>query len=273
MRLFYAAVAASIFGTAAVGDVLEFEGRVLPSERGIITSKIDGVVEAVFYENGAHVKEGDPLIQLDDTDSALALEMAKARLQQAEATLAVSNAQANRQRELLSRGLTSEASADPILANQKIAQADVELARAEVTAAEIGLERTFIRSPITGLVSNATAEKGMFVEAEANQGLGQVIVIDPVLVAYEVDYDTRLNTMAQADAASLDTLFERLSVAISLTNGIVVQDRLSPERASLELNDNGTLTVFLRVPNPDQLLRPGLTVPVSSTLLPSGVQN
>ncbi|MEM8801982.1 MAG: efflux RND transporter periplasmic adaptor subunit [Pseudomonadota bacterium] len=273
MKLRAVFAAGLLFGTAASADVLEFQGTVLPSERGIITSQIDGVVETVFHENGTQVAEGAPLIQLDETDAKLVLDMANARLQQAEATLAAATARAIRQRELLSRGIAAEASANPALTDQKIAVANLALARAEVTAAEIALKRAVIRAPISGVVSKASATKGMFIEAEADQGLGEVVVIDPVLIAYEVDYETRLNTMAKAGVASLAALFEGLTVSVSLTNGTVVQEGLSPERASLELNDSGVLTVWLRVPNPDLLLRPGLTVRVTSTLSHSGVQN
>ena len=262
-----------LLGSAAFADVLEFEGTVLPSERGMITSQIDGVVETVFHESGTRVPQGEPLIQLDKTDAGLVLEMANARLQQAQATLAASKARANRQRELLSRGIAAEAAANPAITAQKVAEADLELARTEVTAAEVALNRTVIRAPIAGVVSKASPAKGMYIEAEADQGLGEVIVIDPVLVAYEVDYETRLDTMAKAGVSSLEALFERLSVSVSLTNGTIVQDGLSPERASLELSDAGDLTVWLRVPNPDQLLRPGLSVRVTSTLSHSGVQN
>lgn len=269
-----AKLAASMFlASPAAADVLEFDGTVLPSERGSVTSQIDGVVEDVLYASGLHVMKGDPLIRLDDTDAKLGLDMARARLQQAEARLAGATARANRQRELLSRGIAAEAAANPALTDQKIAAADLELARAEVRAAEIHLDRTIIRAPITGVVSQAAGNNGMFVEAEANQGLGEVIVIDPVLVAYEVDYSTRLNTMAKAEVASLKALFEQLNVSVSLSNGVVVQSDLSPERASLELNDAGNLIVWLRVPNPDQLLRPGMSVRVTSTLSQSGVQN
>lgn len=272
MKLRAVFVAGVLYGSVAAADVLEFQGTVVPSERGIITSQIDGVVETVFHDDGAQVEEGVPLIQLDETDAKLVLDMANARLQQAEATLAAATARANRQRELLSRGIAAEASANPALTDQKIAEANLALARAEVTAAEIALKRAVIRAPISGVVSKASATKGMFIEAEADQGLGEVIVIDPVLIAYKVDYETRLNTMAKAGAASLEALFAGLTVSVSLTNGTVVQDGLSPERASVELNDAGDLTVWLRVPNPDLLLLPGLTVRVTSTLLHSGVQ-
>ncbi|WP_170464693.1 efflux RND transporter periplasmic adaptor subunit [Ruegeria arenilitoris] len=264
---------AVLLGSAASADVLEFEGKVLPSERGIITSQIDGIVEVVFHGNGTHVTEGEPIIQLDETDARLVLDMANARLQQAQATLAAATARANRQRELLSRGISAEAAANPAITAQKVAEANLALAHTEVTAAEIALNRTVIRAPIAGVVSKASTAKGMFVEAEANQELGEIIVIDPVLIAYEVDYDTRLDTMTKAGVSSLEALFDRLSVSISLASGAVIHDGLSPERASLELNDAGHLTVWLRVPNSDQLLRPGLSVRVTSTLLHSGVQN
>lgn len=271
MKWVAAAAGAVLLGSSVFAEVMEFEGTVLPSERGIITSQIDGVVAAAFHASGAQVVEGEPLIQLDKTDAQLVLDMANARLQQAQATLVAATARANRQRELLSRGIAAEASANPALTDQKIAEANLALARAEVTAAEITLNRTLIRAPITGVVSKASAAIGMFVEAEADQGLGEVIVIDPVIVAYKVDYETRLNTIAEAGVSSLKSLFERLSVTVSLTNGTIVHSGLSPERASLELNEAGDLMVWLRVPNPDLLLRPGLSVRVSSTLSHSGV--
>ena len=267
MKRLAAIAGALMVGSGAFAEMLEFDGTVLPSERGIITSQIDGVVAATFHIDGAEVVEGEPLIQLDETDARLVLEMANARLQQTEAALAAATARANRQRELLDRGIAAEASVNPALTDQKIAEANLALARTEVTAAAINLNRTMIRAPVTGVVSKATVAKGMFVEAEADQRLGEVIVVDPALVAYEVDYETRLNTMAKAGVSTLPSLFERLHVTVSLANGTVIHDGLSPERASLELNEAGDLTVWLRVPNPELLLRPGLSVRVSSTLL------
>ncbi|MBE1283439.1 MAG: efflux RND transporter periplasmic adaptor subunit [Rhodobacteraceae bacterium] len=261
---------AILFGSATLADVLEFEGMVHPSDRGIITTRIDGVVETVFHQSGAKVTAGAPLIQLDETDARLVLDMAKARLKKAEAGFTAATVRANRLRELQKRGLAAEASASPAVTDQKIAEAQLAVARAEVAAAQIALNRAVIRAPISGVVSKATAIQGMFIEVETNQGLGEVIVIDPVLVAYDVAYDTRLTTMAQAGVSSLEELFERLSVSVSLMDGTVVRDALSPERASHELNDAGKLTVWLRVPNPDQILRPGLKVRVTSKLSQSG---
>lgn len=262
-----------LFGATALADAWEFDGVVLPSERGVVTSQTDGVVNNIVHANSEKVLKGAPLVILDDTDAKLELNMTLARQKQAEARLAEAKAQANRQRELMDRGIAAEATANPSITNFKIAEADFDLAKSEVNAAEIGLDRTVIRAPISGVVANSSAAKGMFVEAKAGQPLGEVIVVDPVMVAYHVDYQTRLDVMAQAGVATVEALFERLTVAVSLPNGTVMRDGLSPERADVVLDEDGNLTVWVRVPNPNLIMRPGLKVLVTSKLTKAGVQN
>ena len=160
---------------------VESQGTVLPRTQTLLTSEVSGTVLQVSpqFVVGGTFKAGDLLLQIDPTDYKVALQRAKANLISMNAQLTFERARATQaEKEWAMTGRPTEEA--PLLALRKPyleeARANVLQAEAEVTQAQLKLERTAIRVPYTGMVSTKAVDIGQYVSVGAN--LGETFAID-----------------------------------------------------------------------------------------------
>lgn len=160
---------------------VESQGTVLPRTRTLLTSEVSGTVLQVSpqFVVGGTFKAGDLLLQIDPTDYKVALQRAKANLISMNAQLTFERARATQaEKEWAMTGRPAEEA--PLLALRKPyleeARANVLQAEAEVTQAQLKLERTAIRVPYAGMVSAKTVDIGQYVSVGTN--LGETFAID-----------------------------------------------------------------------------------------------
>ena len=168
--------------TGRISLIVTAAGNLAPTNQVIVGSELSGTAKEVYVDTNDPVKKGQPLAKLDTSKldqqterSRAALLAAKARVSQAEATLAESKAALARQEELhdLSGGKTpSRATMETSRATVARAEADLESAKAavagaeaEVRAFERDLEKAIIRSPVDGIVLARSIEVGQTVAA------------------------------------------------------------------------------------------------------------
>jgi HlyD family secretion protein len=168
--------------TGRIALIVTAAGNLAPTNQVVVGSELSGTAEDVLVDTNDQVKKGQPLARLDTSKldqqterSRAALLASKARVSQAEATLAESQAALARQEELhkLSGGKTpSRATMETSRASVARAEADLESAKAavaggeaEVRAFESDLEKTIIRSPVDGIVLSRSIEVGQTVAA------------------------------------------------------------------------------------------------------------
>ncbi|SFI53554.1 efflux RND transporter periplasmic adaptor subunit [Albimonas pacifica] len=246
-------------------DPLVLEGRVEASERAVLASRLDGVVVEILFEGGDAVAAGQPLIRLDPTDAEIALEIARARVDDARHRLEGASKRKARQETLHDRGITADSALGPARTEAARAEAALALAEAEERRAGLDLHRTVIRAPISGLISPPGVAVGAYLEAKAAPPLATIVAIDPARVAYRVSYAERLATLDAADANSVEELLSAVRLRLRLPGGRDYPAEAIPHAASAEVDaQTGAVTVWARFPNPDSLLRPGMAVTVLS---------
>ena len=162
--------------------IVRAAGNLAPTNQVIIGSELSGTINEVYVDTNDMVKKNQPLAKLDTTKiiqqterSRAALLAAKARVNQAQATLTESRASLARQEELLdiSGGKTpSRATMDTSRATVARAQADLESTQAAVAGAEADvksferdMQKATIISPVDGIVLSRTIEVGQTVAA------------------------------------------------------------------------------------------------------------
>jgi membrane fusion protein (multidrug efflux system) len=156
-------------------------GSVQPERKADLRAEVSAVVTQVLKENGDVVKRGDVLVKLDETsirDSVTsAEEAARAATQsfeQAERSLA-------RLKTLRASGMTSAQALDEAEGRRNNAQSDVSAAKTRAVQARQQLQRTFIRAPFDGLVSDRKVSAG----DTAAVGKELLKVIDPTSMRFE----------------------------------------------------------------------------------------
>jgi len=257
-------------GTAPA-DTLEFEfrGIVEPAASVAVSPRVDGVVEKVLFDGGKNVGEGDVLFVMDDAACSIAVDAARASLAEARARLSLAEDAADRQRALLDRGTGSRVAALEAEAALEVARAVVAAREATLARAQLDLARTRIVAPIAGRVGRPRVSPGAFVEAEAGSVLAEIVQDDPVLVAYAVPFQARLEALAGTGAADAREMFASVSLRLVLPGGEPYEHAGEPRFESARIDDGGTLTTWAVFPNPDGVLVPGLLVTILSTVAPS----
>jgi membrane fusion protein, multidrug efflux system len=178
------------------------QGTVLPRTRTVLISEVSGAVLEVSpqFVVGGVFQAGDVLMQLDPTDYQVALQRAEARLISMNAQLSFEqarSAQAKKEWAMTGRPSTEA----PLLALRKPylaeAQANVLQAQAEVKQAQQKLDKTTIRAPYAGMVSEKMADIGQFVATGSR--LGEIFAIDYA----EVRLPMTKRDLAKLDAAAI----------------------------------------------------------------------
>lgn len=267
LTFFMLAVSAPAFGQEHLK--LTFDGRVEPRQRALVANQIDGVVKEVHFEPGQSVARDDLLYSIDDSGFMIDVESARAAHTEAVARLTLAKDVADRQARLARRGTGAEANAAQSALRVRIATAAVARAKATLASAELALSRTQIRAPISGTAQRPVIARGAFVEAEGGTVLGEIVQIDPALVAYQVPYGDRQEALATAGVTSPKELFKSIKLSVQLPSGKAYPHAGKPVFESAELDEKtGMLTTWGEFPNPNGVLIPGLKVTITSELSP-----
>lgn len=164
---------------ASGGPVIS--GSVQPERRADLRAEVGAVVLQVLKENGEAVKKGDLLVRLDDTSIRDSLgsaeESARAAAQNHEQTERVYQ----RQKTLQAQGMTSTQALEDAEMRRNNAQSDLVAAKARAASARQQLQRTEVRAPFDGVVSDRKVSAG----DTAQVGKELVKVIDPASMRFE----------------------------------------------------------------------------------------
>ena len=156
-------------------------GSILPEKRADLRAEVSAIVLAVLKENGDPVKRGQLLVQLDDT--AIRDTLASSRT--AATTAAQAYDQAQRQYERMAKlqkdGLVSAQQVEDAEVRRNATQSDREAARSRLVAAEQQQQRTLVRAPFDGIISDRNVSAG----DTAQVGKELLKVIDPTSLRFE----------------------------------------------------------------------------------------
>ncbi|NWH09373.1 MAG: efflux RND transporter periplasmic adaptor subunit [Alphaproteobacteria bacterium] len=144
-----------------------------------VTPLIGGPVKEVLVQDTHAVNAGDVLVRLDDTDAKLTLASAQARLASAQADVEKAMIDLRRREALAASGAVSGDELTSARNSLDVANASVRIALAARDQAQVDLDRTVIRAPVTGIVSRRQVQVGQRVQPGAN-----LMVITPVQEVY-----------------------------------------------------------------------------------------
>lgn len=144
---------------SASGSVSAWEEVPVGAETGGL------VATAVYVDEGAYVRQGQPLVQLNDTVLRAQVRQSEAQVATARANLSRDQAALARAQELKERGYLSQASLDTATANQRAAAAALQSAEAALSEQRTRLAQTVIRAPVSGRIISRSVTRGQIVQA------------------------------------------------------------------------------------------------------------
>jgi membrane fusion protein, multidrug efflux system len=166
-------------------ETSEFLGRVEAVSRVNVVARVTAFLEKRLFNEGADVKKGDELYQLERGPFEADLAAKKALVAQLQATLDNAKLTAERARILLSGPAGQQSTYDAAIANQRSFEAQVQAAQAQVQASQINLDYTDIRSPIDGRIGRTAVTEGNVV-SPASGVLTTIVSQDPMYVIFPI---------------------------------------------------------------------------------------
>ena len=170
--------------------VLNASGYVVAQRKAAVASKGTGRLIYLGVVEGDQVRKDQIIARLEDNDIRAQLDQAKANLKLYEADLKEAENFFNRQKELFSKGLSSKQEFETAEARYNKTLASIDLAKAQVTAAEVALENMLIRAPFDGTVLTKNADVGEIVSpfgASINSRAAVVTMADMKSLQVEAD--------------------------------------------------------------------------------------
>ena len=163
----------------------EFLGRIEAVNRVAVVARVTAFLDKRNFVEGAEVKTGDLLYQLERGPFEADLESKQAQVEQLKATLVNARLTTDRARTLLGGPAGQQSTYDAALANQQSLEAQVKAAEAQVDLSQINLNYTEIRSPIDGRIGRTAVTEGNVVTPSSGV-LTTIVSQDPMYVTFPV---------------------------------------------------------------------------------------
>jgi RND family efflux transporter MFP subunit len=141
-----------------------------------VAPDVSGLITAIDVVDNQKVAKGDILYVIDRQRFALAVEQAQANVAQSQATLRLAQDNADRDAQVMKNDSSaiSAVTAETSRAKASEAAAALQLSQSQLATAQLDLERSTVRSPVNGFVTNLTATVGNY----ASKGTGVLALVD-----------------------------------------------------------------------------------------------
>jgi RND family efflux transporter MFP subunit len=243
---------------------LEATGNTAPIKSVDLVARVQGVLQAINYQDGTLVKEGTTLFTIEPETYKLKLEQAQAAEAGAQASLKQAEADFRRQSDLVARQAVSQATLDQSTASRDNAQANLQQAQVNTRIAAVNYGYTNVVAPFDGIVSAHLISVGELVGAASPTQLATIVQLDPIYVNFNVNEQDVLRVRAEAKRRGLTSSdLAQLPIEVGLQTESGYPHRGKLDYAAPTINQStGTLAVRGVLPNADRILLPGYYVRV-----------
>jgi membrane fusion protein (multidrug efflux system) len=220
-------------------DQFETIGTIEANEEVTIVSEIDGTVVSLPFKEGSYIKEGDLIAQLDDSQLMAEVNRTQALFDQNKSSF-------NRIKSIVEQKVGTQQSLDDALASLKVAEANLELAKAR-------LSKTKIVAPFSGTVGARKISIGTFLRT--GQEITELANLDQIRVSFSVPerYLSKLKKDVEVNVYS--TVYSGYQIKGKI---IAIEPVLDSETRNVQ--------VVATVKNPGQKFRPGMSANVAVVL-------
>jgi RND family efflux transporter MFP subunit len=244
-------------------DYVDFTGRTAAVDSVEVRARVWGHLDKVYFKEGALVKKGDMLFEIDPRPYRADFERTRGTVAQCDARVHRTERDYRRAKSLLARGAVGQEEFDRYEADHREAVANLDVARANHDLAALNLGYTRITASVSGRVSRYVVTVGNLIQSGDQGGgtlLTTIVSVDPMYVYFDMDERTVLRVrelIREGKASSASETEWPVALGLASEEGF-------PHQGSINFEDNqvnpktGTLRARGVFPNKDELLSPGL---------------
>ncbi len=235
-----------------------------------VRPQVSGIIQKRLFTEGAQVKQGQPLYQIDAASLQALESSAQAAVAKAEASQRTLAATAKRNAELVKIDAISQQAYEESQAAALQSRSDVAVAKANLETARINLKYSRIEAPISGRTALSTVTPGALVTANQVNALTTIVQLDPIYVDFTQSSSELIALRRDLQAGRFTKIDgDKVPVRIRLDDGSEYTHQGRLEFSGVIVNDStGMLTLRAVVPNPEGTLMPGMYV---QAVLPTAV--
>jgi RND family efflux transporter MFP subunit len=229
-----------------------------------LVARVQGFLTEISYTDGAAAKKGDHLFTIEPEPYQLKLQQAQAAEAAAQATVVQTQADFERQQELVQRQAASKATFDTATANRDNAKAKLLQAQADTKQAQINLDYTRVVAPFDGIATARQVSIGELVGGTGTQVLATIVQLDPIYVnftASERDVLHVRDMLNKRGQKAVDLLGTPIEVGLQTDAGYPHKGKLDYIAPTVN-QGTGTLAARAELPNESRLMLPGFFVRV-----------
>ncbi|WP_295894550.1 efflux RND transporter periplasmic adaptor subunit [uncultured Vibrio sp.] len=240
-----------------VTELDAYTGRLESPQTVVLKPRVSGYVDKVHFQEGSKVEAGDVLFSIDNRIFSAEVTRLKAELSSAQTSLNQSIKDNQRAQRLSKTNAISQEAVDARLADKQRSAANVSALKAALLQAELDLEFTQVRAPITGKVSNAEVTKGNYVTT-GQTVLTSLVSTSHMYAYFDVDESSFLKYQ------KLNNLLPESGEVEKVVQMALANDTGYPHVGYIDFVDNaidettGTIRVRAVFDNKDQSFLPGM---------------
>ncbi|MBM3927853.1 MAG: efflux RND transporter periplasmic adaptor subunit [Sphingomonadales bacterium] len=237
----------------------ELAARTAAFETSEVRPQVTGLVRQRLFTEGALVRAGQTLYQIDPRLYAASANEARANVAAAQATEEAARIRANRLRPLAAMEAVAQQDYTDAVATQRQAAAQIAQNRAQLETAQVNLAFTRVPAPITGRIGRSLATVGALVTNNQTEPMAVIQRLDPMFV--DIQQSAAEMLALRRSLAQGDVLPASAQVRLKLEDGSDYGYAGTVQFTEVTVDqETGTVTLRARFPNPNGLLLPGMFV-------------
>lgn len=231
--------------------------KLVAAEVAQVRPQVSGIIERRLFTEGALVKAGEPLYRIDPAPFAANLAQAEAALARANADLAKQSSKQQRYLSLKQQKAVSQQEFDDVNAALLQAKADVKTAQAQLTKAQLDLQYSQVKAPISGIIGKSNVTAGALVSSNQAEALATITQLQPIYADFSLSSRELAELKARLRSGELQQADAEQRVSFTDETGQRFRDgRLLFNEVQVDAT-TGSVTLRASFANSDGLLLPG----------------
>ncbi len=225
-----------------------------------IRPQVDGYIDKIYVDEGAHVRKGQPLFHINDRPYREQINNAKATLAAATANLATAEINVSKLTPLVQNGIISDVQLKSAQTSYNAALANVSQAQAMMNSAQINVGYATVKAPADGYIGRIPFKTGSLVGMSTPEPLTVLSEIKDVYAYFSLSENDFIQFKNQYSGNTIEEKIKQLPpVELVLADGTIYQKKGKVQTVSGQFNNTGAISFRASFQNTDGLLRSGNT--------------